>query len=50
MTQKRLNHLLTLHIYKEMTDDISEDKITKLFINNKSEEVRTSFFATGKSG
>ena len=50
MTQKRLNHLLTLHIYKEMTDDISEDKIAKLFINNKSEEVRLSFFGTGKSG
>ena len=44
MTQLRLNNLVLLHVYKEKTKALSEEKIAKLFINSKSIETRTRYF------
>ena len=44
MSQEQLNHCMTLHIYKEKTDEIDLTKIAQEFI--AANDGRKTFFGT----
>ena len=40
MLQKRLNHLMVLHIHKALTDKLSVERIANEFVSRKEERLR----------
>lgn len=44
MTEKRLNHLMLLEFYSNLTDSINVENLAKMFINSKSVDIRKHYF------